>query len=492
MGRYQGTGTNYGGRELDELREPVVYGQGPSGLSESQAAWQNVSADLRQVGMYVETSMNRNAAARQGAAADAANTQGLSPLASYAQAAQIQADFAAEATGNQAEYYTAARNGMPNHMDRPSFWSDALTPWEYFRKKREYDRRVDRATDLMNGYQSNSNSNISGMPEFTRPQTTDIGMAMPTGTQVNPGGPSTTVPGQTGGPVGTPPASTVPAGTGPGTGTLIPNPPGLGYPGPGGPGPGGPGPGPSPTPGIPGVPGPVPPGGGTRPGPVPPGPRPGIPGIPPGGGGTGPGTRPGTGPGTRPGIPGGPPVGPGSGPGGTAPGTGRPGGVRPGAPGTGPGGPGTGPGVGGRPGGGGPGGGGGTSRLMPGNLGAGMGLGEGAASRTPGRGPGGFGAGGAGGFGAGEHGPAGRGAGGVGGAHGEHGATGRGGAGGGLRGGVGAGGSAFGPMGGSARDEDDIEHLSPDYLVETEDIFRSGEMVAPPVIGEALPDYYHR
>lgn len=118
---------------------------------------------------------------------------------------------------------------------------------------------------------------------------------------------------------------------------------------------------------------------------------------------------------------------------------------------------------------------------MPGNLGAGMG--DDGTHRTAGRG--GLG----GGYGSGEHGM-GRGPGGVGG---EHGVTGRGGAaGGGLRGGVGAGGSAFGPMGGSANDEDDLEHKTPDYLVETEDIFRSGEMVAPPVIGEVLPDYYHR
>jgi hypothetical protein len=471
MGRYRGTGTNYGGRELDELREPVVHGQGPSGLSESQAAWNKVSADLRQVGVYVETSMNHNAAARQGAAADAATVQGLSPLASYAQAAQIQADFAAEATGNQAEYYTAARNGMPNHMDRPSFWSDALTPWEYFRKKREYDRRVDRATDLMNGYQTNSNSNISSMPEFAQPRPTDIGMTMPTGTQVNPGAPSTTVPSQTGGPGA--PSSTAPAGSGPGTGLIPGTGPGAGAPtGPGGPGyPGGGGPT---TPGIPGVPG-TPAPGGTRPGPGGSGPRPGIPGVP---GGTGPGgTRPGgPTPGTRPGLPGVP-----GGPG-TGPGTGGPGaGTRPGAPGT-PGGGGAHPGRGGAtPGRGGlPGG--GTSRLMPGNLGAGMG--EGAANRTAGRLPGGFGSA--------EHG-VGRAGGGFGAGSDGHGVTGRGGAAGGtLRGGVGAGGSSFGPMGGRADGDDDIEHRSPDYLVETEDIFRSGELVAPPVIGEALPDYYDR
>ncbi|HEY0638518.1 MAG TPA: hypothetical protein VGD67_12790, partial [Pseudonocardiaceae bacterium] len=71
---------------------------------------------------------------------------------------------------------------------------------------------------------------------------------------------------------------------------------------------------------------------------------------------------------------------------------------------------------------------------------------------------------------------------------GEHGPNGRGV---GARAGVGAGGSAFGPMGAQADGDEDYEHKTPDYLV-GEDIFRDGSMVAPPVIGEDLPDYYHR
>ncbi|TDQ04271.1 PPE domain-containing protein [Labedaea rhizosphaerae] len=53
------------------------------------------------------------------------------------------------------------------------------------------------------------------------------------------------------------------------------------------------------------------------------------------------------------------------------------------------------------------------------------------------------------------------------------------------RGGAGRGGA--GGMGGGrgGRKEEDGEHESPDYLVETDDVFGSGEMVAPPVIGES-------
>ena len=44
---------------------------------------------------------------------------------------------------------------------------------------------------------------------------------------------------------------------------------------------------------------------------------------------------------------------------------------------------------------------------------------------------------------------------------------------------------------GTGRDEDK-EHRRPSYLVESEDVWGDGALVAPPVIGEAPPDYYRR
>jgi hypothetical protein len=468
---YHRTGVNYSGRELDELREPVVYGDGPSGLSQSQLSWSYIAEQLSEIGMYVETSMNKNADAREGVAADAANAQGLSPLAAYAQAAQIQAEFAAEATGNQIDYYTTTRDSMPEHMDRPSLWSDILTPWEYFRKKSEYDGRVDRATDLMNTYQANSNSNIDSMPQFTTPQNANISMAITTGTQVNPGSISTATPTLPAG-VGTAPASSAggvvglggrgiaPIVASGGTGGYVGPSTGIGVP-----------PGAGAPVGLP-VGEVVGPGGGTG------GARGGYPGAP-GVGGSG-GTRPGTGT-TRPGT-----------------GSGRPGaGAVPGSSGTGTARPGSGSGGVARPGtsggaerlrgGGGVGESGrsGMGRSLPGNPST---LGEDGVHR------------GRGGLGAGEHGLAGRGSAGplgehgagrgAGGLAGEHGGTGRSASG--LRGGGAGGGSAFGPMGGGARGDEDREHRTPDYLTETSDIFRDGTMVAPPVIGDERPDYYER
>ncbi|GAA2791272.1 PPE domain-containing protein [Crossiella cryophila] len=94
---------------------------------------------------------------------------------------------------------------------------------------------------------------------------------------------------------------------------------------------------------------------------------------------------------------------------------------------------------------------------MPGGFG-----GANAAGMRPGFGPGGMGGVGAGGLG------------------------GPGGAGGFGPGGRGGAGGMGGPMGGGARanGEEDKEHQRPDYLIETDDIFGDGMLVAPPVIGE--------
>ncbi|WHT18333.1 hypothetical protein N8J89_35345 [Crossiella sp. CA-258035] len=96
---------------------------------------------------------------------------------------------------------------------------------------------------------------------------------------------------------------------------------------------------------------------------------------------------------------------------------------------------------------------------MPGGFGPGSG--SGSAGMRPGFGPGGMG-------GIGSGGPGGPGSG--------FGPGGRG----------GAPGMGGGPMGGGARanGEEDKEHKRPDYLIETDDIFGEGTLVAPPVIGE--------
>ncbi|QTR06539.1 hypothetical protein J7S33_16930, partial [Saccharothrix algeriensis] len=49
-------------------------------------------------------------------------------------------------------------------------------------------------------------------------------------------------------------------------------------------------------------------------------------------------------------------------------------------------------------------------------------------------------------------------------------------------GGPGAGGVGAGH--GAGQGEDDVEHKTADYLVETDDVFGDDRLVAPPVIGE--------
>ncbi|HEY0639843.1 MAG TPA: hypothetical protein VGD67_19535, partial [Pseudonocardiaceae bacterium] len=60
----------------------------------------------------------------------------------------------------------------------------------------------------------------------------------------------------------------------------------------------------------------------------------------------------------------------------------------------------------------------------------------------------------------------------------------------GARGGLGAGGLPVGGAG--AQGEEDREHKRPSYLVESEDVWGDGSLVAPPVIGEAPPEHYRR
>jgi hypothetical protein len=46
--------------------------------------------------------------------------------------------------------------------------------------------------------------------------------------------------------------------------------------------------------------------------------------------------------------------------------------------------------------------------------------------------------------------------------------------------------------GGRGGGDEDKEHRRPSYLVECEDVWGDGRLVAPPVIGEAPPAYYRR
>jgi hypothetical protein len=74
--------------------------------------------------------------------------------------------------------------------------------------------------------------------------------------------------------------------------------------------------------------------------------------------------------------------------------------------------------------------------------------------------------------------PSGGGDGVIGGRGGQHGGAGAGG-----RGGAGMSGGPMG-AGGRANGDEDDEHFSPDYLLETTDVFGDDRMVSPAVIGE--------
>lgn len=433
----------YLGYDHKELKTMVTDNMAPSTANEQGEAWTKIGNTLAQLQNDLTSATNASKGAWQGQAAEAAQGYFANVATWSGNAAQ-----GAQLTGNklyaQSQAAETAKNSMPEPVEfstadaykmffsepNPFKWAETIDEIE--QKFEEKQQAHERAAEVMTTMSSSFQESSSAMPAFSAPPA----MSGTGGSGEN----NNTGTGEIGG------RPTVPSGVGSGTGTGGTG--DLGVPGGGGgvPGGGGGGGGGGNTnqsgwngPGhtLPGAPGYIPPGGGGGGGG---GGNNNLPGIYP------PGVYPpGTGP-NRPGMPG--PNRPG-----------MPGPGRPGMPGGGGGG-----GAGGGRGGGGLGGPGGLAAAGRGGMGGGLG---------------GFGPGGSAGA-LGEAGRAGAGAG-----FGPGGSGGLGGAGAAGRGGA-AGMGAMGGMGagaGAGRGDEDKEHKAASYLVETEDVFGDGTMVAPPVIG---------
>ncbi|GAB2996348.1 hypothetical protein [Saccharothrix stipae] len=438
-------GSHYMGYDHKALKDMVTTNMSPSTANEQGEAWTKIGNTLAELQSNLTSATAASKGAWQGAAAESAQGYFTNVAAWSGNAAQ-----GAQLTGNklytQSQAAEQAKNAMPEPVDfstadaykmffsepNPFKWAETIDQIE--QKFEEKQQAHERAAEVMTTMSQDFQESGSTMPAFSAPPPMDG-----TGGGGDPGKPGT---GEIGG------RQTVPSGTGTGTGsgTGMGD---LGMPGGGGSGSGsgggntnqsglnGPGPGGGTT--LPGGGGGgnnnLPGGGGggnnNLPGGGGGGPYP--PGYFPPGGPNNPNNRPNLPPGGRPNLPNGP--GGGRGPGG-------PGG----------GGMGRGPGGGGGPGG----------LAAAGRGGMGGGFGPGGSAGTLGEagrsGAGGFGPGGSGG-------PGGAGAAG--------------------RGGPGAMGAGMGAGAGGARGQgdEDKEHKAASYLVETEDVFGDGTMVAPPVIG---------
>ncbi|AOS61124.1 hypothetical protein [Actinoalloteichus hymeniacidonis] len=433
----QTTCLSWEGKDAKTIHSEVMSGVDGRGLQQIASDWRDLGSRYADVGSYVETALQKAQAAHTGAAADA-SVAAVNPLASYATQAQSQAEGIAGSVDTQLDYRLNAMTSVPEGRDEPSksgFIENVLpSGWTGHSDRMDaYEAENEEARQVMQGYQTNTNQNLMAVPGFEQPEGANFSLS--TGSS-NPG------------------TSSVPGGGG------SYSPPSGGYSGPSG-GSYAPGGGSTGGGGIGGGTGGGGTGGGTGGGVWTP---PGTPSTPlPGGGGSGPLPSPGPAPGISPDFngptPGGPSIpGPG-GPGFGGPGAGGPGFGGPGAGGPGFGGPGYGPGAGG---------------------GFGPGFGGGFGGPGGGFGGGGFGPGG----GAGGMGGAG-GPGGVGGPGGPGGAGGLGGPGApGGAGGAGGGMGGGGARGRNAEGEDDKEHKRADYLVEADDVFGDGQLVAPPVLGE--------
>ncbi|GAA3880654.1 hypothetical protein GCM10022243_51580 [Saccharothrix violaceirubra] len=437
-----------------ELHTMINAGPGVAASRPIEDGWKALSETLADIDESIKIGLDKLGATWEGSTADAA-TAALSPLAQWAADAKQGSDVMKTSAQLQGDYIADARKEMPEPVPvttaAPSTGDKILgflggpsgiahvvqQQQDHERQEAAQDNAEAKAVQVMNTYQSSSEWNSGTLGEFVPPPKVVIDTPPPaTAGEYNSSSANYNTPKTWSAPTdnsGTTNTSWAPPPTGP-TVSPVYTPPGNG---------GGvtnpvwaP---PAPTPGPPVTPLP-PPVGGPNPTPTPPPvwqpPTPGPNPTPPPG--TGPKPPPVGGPGLKPGpapTPGGPrplqpslrPMGPGGGPNPFGP-NGQ-GGLR-GGPGGFPGGPGG----------------------FAGQGGPGQQLGRGGMA------------------GAGAFGMNAPGAGGPGGASG-----GRGGA-------AGAGGMAGGGHGGNG--DEDIEHKSADYLVETTDVFGDDRLVAPPVIGE--------
>ncbi|ROP39639.1 PPE domain-containing protein [Saccharothrix texasensis] len=432
------TGSFYMGYDHKALKSMVNDDMDPASADAQGRAWTDVGNALAVLEDGLTTATEQSKDAWQGKAAESARGY-FTSVTTWAGDASQGAQLTGTKLRDQREAAESAKHAMPEPVEfstadaykmffaepNPFKWAETIDQIE--QKFEEKQQAHERAAEVMTTMSTSFQESGSTMPAFSPPPPMEG-----SGGSGDPGKNGT---GEING------RQTIPSGTGTGTGS------GSGFgdvgvPGGGGSGSGGSGSGGSgggntnqsgwngPTGGGTTIPGPGGGGNNTIPGP---GGGPYPPGVyPPG---TGPNGRPTIPPGGRTGLP--------NGPGSRGPGGGGGGGG----------------GMGRVPGGGGPGG---LAAAGRGGMGGLGGFGPGGSAGTLGE----AGRSGAGGFGPG-------GSGGLGGA----GAAGRGGA-----GGMGAGMGA-GAGGARGQGDEDKEHKAASYLVETEDVFGDGTMVAPPVIG---------
>jgi hypothetical protein len=436
-----------------ELYNMINTGPGPGASDQQTTYWSSLTAELELIDSDLAKALAEINATWEGAASESAQS-GMTPLQSWASDARTGTTVMRTSTELQADYVSTARAEMPQPVPvttpAPSAWDVGLAgvaavfgnpcpaaavaaqAIDHECQEAAQDAAAQKAVDTMNVYQQNSTWNANTLGTFVPPPDVVVSTPLPPGATGGPVGGWAMDSGQPGGISGTTASGFTTPAPGGGTGG-VPVLPGSGSGGGGG--------------------GYVSPGGGY---------------LPPAhllsGSGTSTSSSGGIPTETAPRQPGSTVPNPANLPTGTYPPGAYP--MAPGGPGSGGSVPGSKPGTGTGPRGGG----------VPGLGGSGLGGVDGEARRG---GTGGLG--GAGGLdpdGSRANAQLGRG-----GVIGE-GMAARGGAGGAVGGA--RGGMAGGPMtaGVGGQDEDDDEHFSPDYLLETTDVFGDSRMVSPAVIGE--------
>ena len=187
-----GTSFDYSNADHTTIYAEINGGAGGEPVVNASDGWRALATELLRIQLDVDAAVHGIAVAQQGASADAA-TAATEPLVPWVSTAREIANQLAANVTSQEEYFARAKadiQPVPEVSD-PSFTEDAS---EWFANKvdfmpglttqQELDQRAaqaaaQRAREVMDTYQSNSNGNLETRPMFVPPPTVASDLAAP-------------------------------------------------------------------------------------------------------------------------------------------------------------------------------------------------------------------------------------------------------------------------------------------------------------------------
>ncbi|HET9118654.1 MAG TPA: hypothetical protein VFN75_11375 [Pseudonocardiaceae bacterium] len=180
-----GTNFNYDDTSHQVIFDHINGGVGSSALQDVSQEWQKLGDEIGATGKsYVQSTISRILASREGAAAQA-SVSAVGAMVPWMDTVTAVAAKAAQRAQEQADYWVTAKNSVPPVPSAPKstgFFSDSgewaaekmdwfpgITSEEEKAQKRQQDA-AEQARQAMRVYQASSNPNLDAAPAFTAPQ----------------------------------------------------------------------------------------------------------------------------------------------------------------------------------------------------------------------------------------------------------------------------------------------------------------------------------